>query len=283
MNETFVSLRDGQMFVRYSGNGTDGPERAAIVWIHGLGESSLCFLEAFSRSELRDFALIAPDMLGFGKSSPASDGNYSFDAQITRLWAMCDYFGIHSPCLVGHSMGGDIATFMAAADQNHSVHAIINAEGDLTSDDLFISRQAVEAARHGEFNRWFKEDFMEATVLRRWAPDWPACHRYYASLWFCRPDAFLASAEQVCLRNTDVQGQDFSLTGSLFASLAIPKLYCWGDKSLSPRSRSLLNGQVPNVCFENSFHWMMIDSSNSFYGTVSAFLRQHACGGGMDG
>jgi pimeloyl-ACP methyl ester carboxylesterase len=75
MNETFVSLRDGQMFVRHSGNETVGADRTAIVWIHGLGDSSLCFLEAFSRAELRDFALIAPDMLGFGKSSPASDGD----------------------------------------------------------------------------------------------------------------------------------------------------------------------------------------------------------------
>ncbi|HEY7169108.1 MAG TPA: alpha/beta fold hydrolase [Candidatus Binatia bacterium] len=281
MNETFVTVPDGQMFVRHSSIETS-PDRTAILLIHGLGDSGLCFLEAFSRPELRDFALIAPDLLGFGESSPASDGNYSFDAQIARLWAVCDYLGVHSLCLIGHSMGGDIATLMAAAtDRNRTVRAIINAEGNLTSDDLFISSQAVEAARHDDFNRWFTDDFMEATVLRRWVPQWRACHRYYSSLSLCRPEAFLASAEEVCRRNTDVQAEEFSPTGSLFKALAVPKLYCWSDKSLSPRSRSILN-RVPNVGFENSFHWMMIDSPDSFYPTVSAFLRDYACGGTVD-
>ena len=279
MKESFVPVREGQMFVRHSGNENVPAGRIAIVWIHGLGDSSLCFLDAFSRSELRDFALIAPDMLGFGKSSPASDGDYSFDAQITRLWQVCDYFGIRSPCLVGHSMGGDIATFMAAAAENHRVRSLINAEGDLTSDDLFISSQAVEAAGRGDFERWFRDDFMQRTVLQRWAPEWPACYRYYASLWFCRPEAFLASAEEVCMRNTDVPGWDFSRVGRLFTSVAIPKLYCWTDKGLSPRSRSVLSVGVRNVRFENSFHWMMIDASDAFYATVAAFLREHARGG----
>lgn len=172
MHETFVDVEGGRLFVRHSA--AYAPDRPTILWIHGIGDSSLCFLEAFASPELSNFSLLAPDMLGFGRSSVASDGDYSFRAQVSRLWSLCDHFGCDSPFVVGHSMGGDVATFMADRRKNRKVSGIINVEGDLTPDDLFISNRAVDAAHQGYFGRWLREDSMDATVLARWGAEWPA-------------------------------------------------------------------------------------------------------------
>ncbi len=272
MHESYVGVDGDLLFVRHSAH---QPDRPTVLWIHGLGESSLCFLEAFTRPEFSNFNLLAPDLLGFGRSSSAAGGDYSFAAQVSRLWRLCDVFSSRSLFVVGHSMGGDVATFMADSNRDR-VAGLVNAEGDLTPEDVFVSNHAVEAARHGTFSRWLRDDFMEATVFARWAAEWPAGRRYYASLWFCRPEAFLASAQEVCKYNTAVTGTRYSATGARFAALDIPKLYCWGSKSLPASTRALLaDMHIPNTGFPDSHHWMMIDSPETFYRRISAFCEEH--------
>lgn len=98
-------------------------------------------------------------------------------------------------------MGGDIAIHFAAK-YAHVMRGFINIEGNLTHLDVVISRQAVNVAERGHFEKWFRENFMEQMVLNDWGVKWVACRRYYASLWFCDQNAFLSSARAVCEHNS---------------------------------------------------------------------------------
>jgi pimeloyl-ACP methyl ester carboxylesterase len=259
VNETFISVTGGEMFVRHN---NFRKTRKTVLFLHGLGDSGVCFLEAFRHRALKQFNLVVPDMLGYGRSSvPTRARGYSFRKQISRCWEAVETLGAAKIYLVGHSMGGDVATLMAH-QQPDRVAALINVEGNLTPGDMFISGRAVAAAASGEFDRWFHSEFMEGLVLGAWGAQSPALRRYYASLWFCRPDVFLANAREMHRRLTTIRS----------AFLKSPlKRYCWSSSTCSKTTRALLKSRrIPNTEFPSASHWLMIDRPDEFYAVVAA-------------
>jgi pimeloyl-ACP methyl ester carboxylesterase len=266
----FTKIDNDWMFVRHT---PVSASRRTILFVHGLGDSSLSFLEAFQPSYLSSFNLIAPDLVGHGCSSEAADHDYSFGAQIRRLCKLVDELRIPEFFLVGHSLGGDIATHFAASDKNR-VRGLINIEGNLTPPDVVISKQATDAAEREDFEKWFREHFMREVVLNKWGTRWPSCQRYYASLWFCRPQAFLSSAREVCQRNLAMPNRVESETGLIFQQVNVPKVYCWGA-SMSEQTKKLIEDRtIQDWGFEDAFHWPMIDKEKEFYHLLEEFCSQ---------
>ncbi len=267
MEVSLLQLDGARLFVRHT------PilrSRPTVVCVHGLGETSLSFREAFKSSRLKNVNVLTPDLLGHGCSSDAQDGNYSFRLHIDCLNRLVDEFGISDFYLVGHSMGGDIATHFAEEKKNR-VRGLINIEGNLTPDDVFISSQATKADEKGEFATWFREDFMNKLVLEEWGKVSVSCLRYYASLWFCRPEAFRLNAYEVCKQNSLQQETSASKTGFIFQQLRIPKVYCWGGK-LSEQTKKLIEDSgLVAWGFKDAFHWPMIDEEKEFYRKLGQF------------
>ncbi|MGD9971053.1 MAG: alpha/beta fold hydrolase [Sulfuricurvum sp.] len=56
------------------------------------------------------FSVLIPDQLGFGKSSKPTDYQYSFGALAHNTKALMESLGIMRSIIVGHSMGGMVAT-----------------------------------------------------------------------------------------------------------------------------------------------------------------------------
>lgn len=270
MKENFIQLEDGWFFVQHTGLDQGQP---ALLFIHGLGESGLCFKEAFDFPELKKFSLIVPDMLGYGRSSHALNGDYSMDSHVRRLWRLVDHLGLESFFIIGHSLGGDLSVLMAASDPKQRIKGLVNIEGDLTPHDIFFSNKVVSAAEGGDFTKWFETDFKEELVLKGWGKKWASCRRYYASLQFCRPEAFLANAREIYQRNQPLPGRKECLTGITYAALQIPKIFCWGSESLAKGTLEFLElASLQHKKFEPAFHWPMIDQSQQFYTFVSNFL-----------
>src|SRR4051812_42233338 len=102
MRESIVQLDNEWIFVRH----TDVlPNQPSILFIHGLGESGLSFIESFDAPELRNYNLVIPDLVGYGRSSSAFNADYSFSAQLDRLWRLVSQMGLEEFFLVGHSLG----------------------------------------------------------------------------------------------------------------------------------------------------------------------------------
>jgi hypothetical protein len=167
-------------------------------------------------------------------------------------------------------MGGDIITHFAKGRAD-GVGGIINIEGNLTPDDLFTSAQAVEADERGEFEKWFREDFMSKTVLEAWGQKRVSCLRYYASLWFCRPEAFRLCAHEIYRQNVPVPETSASRTGLVFQNLRVPKVYCRGGQIPEGTKKFIGDGEIPNWEFEDAFHWLMIDEAKEFYHRLAQF------------
>jgi pimeloyl-ACP methyl ester carboxylesterase len=82
---------------------------------------------------LRRYNLVAPDNVGYGRSSPAHNGDYSFDAQLNRLQELVDRLQLCDVTLIGHSLGGILATLWCQSDASRSLHRLVNIEGSVTT------------------------------------------------------------------------------------------------------------------------------------------------------
>jgi pimeloyl-ACP methyl ester carboxylesterase len=271
MHEATTEVDGGQIYYRHNGIDTTRP---TILFIHGIGESGLCFLEAFHDSSLSGFNIVVPDLLGFGKSSQAVDHNYAFSQQILRIRDLLDELGVIEFNLVGHSMGGIIGTQFCFLHSDR-VLSFVNIEGDLTSDNRFITDSAIEADTSGQFEKWLRDDFAQQQVIN-FCHQWPSTVRYLASLNMCQSHAFLASAYEINKLTESLPDSNIASIGKTYLELNTPRVFCWGTESLSEAAQVFLSDST--LChkeFRGSFHWVMLDQTIQFYSYLSDFLTTH--------
>jgi pimeloyl-ACP methyl ester carboxylesterase len=268
MHETTIEVDGGQMYYRY--NDFDA-SRPTVLFIHGIGESGFCFLEAFQAPLLSDFNIVVPDLLGFGRSSPAADQDYTFSKQITRMCALLDSLSVNEFNLVGHSMGGNIGTLFCH-QHDDQVLSFVNIEGDLTSDNRFITDPAMQSEADGRFEEWFRDDFAQHQIMNL-CHQWPSTVRYLASLNMCRSSSFLACVHEIYDLMEPLPDSNIALIGKAYLELNTPRVFCWGTESLSESAQAILAGStLQHKVFSESFHWVMLDQSIQFYSFLSEFL-----------
>lgn len=119
-----VPVDGGDLYV-----GAWGPPNAPVVLAaHGITGNHLHF--GFVARELStDRRVVAPDLRGRGASA-AIAGPFGMDAHARDLVALLDHVGAEEAVVIGHSMGGFVATTMAA---NHPdrVERLVLVDGGL--------------------------------------------------------------------------------------------------------------------------------------------------------
>ncbi len=92
------------------------PEQAngkSVLLLHGKNFSGAYWQPTAEALGREGFRVIIPDMIGFGRSSKPLDYQYSFHAYGRHLDDLLDQLGIERVNIVGHSMGGMVATRFA--------------------------------------------------------------------------------------------------------------------------------------------------------------------------
>jgi pimeloyl-ACP methyl ester carboxylesterase len=271
MEESVYKIDGEYIFVRHN---SFHKNRMTLLFLHGLGESGLCFKEVFEDERFQTVNLIIPDLIGYGKSTASVSSDYSFHSHIQRIKKLLVIKNIQECSVIGHSLGGDIGTLLCASDKSGIVKKFVNIEGDLTQHDVFISNLAVEADKKGRFKKWWEYDFLKNIVYDGWGQKYDSCRRYFASLCFCNPQAFLDNAKELVNRNTALTEKNKSEIGKTYLSLNIPKVYCCGTESLSPDTMEFIKeNNIDYLSFKDAFHWLMIDRSERFY----SFLFEYVC------
>lgn len=268
--ESIIKVSVGEVFLRHSEIVSD---RDTLLFIHGLGESGRCFDEVFRDERFSDFNILIPDMLGYGRSSDAGDEDYSFNSQVNRIWEIIDKTGVKELDVIGHSLGGDLATLLCNSDKKRNIRKCVNIEGDVTQYDDFITREAIEAEKNNDFENWFIDRYMNDLVLNQWGKAFPSRLRYYESLKLCRTQAFRANALELYELKNSIPGKYKSQLGKIYASLTVSKVFCYGLKSIDERSIQFLkDNDLRFEEFAEAGHWVMIDQSEKFYSFLLEFL-----------
>ena len=270
MDETYFRLNDGIFYIRHN---VIDPQKPALLFLHGLGDSGLSFERIFNDERFGGFNILVPDLLGYGRSSGAdNDDYYRFESHLERIRRVIDYWGLHDITAVGHSMGGDLAVLLCESDEKGLIKRLVNIEGAITQHDLFISSKAAKAVIDGIFDKWFA-DFVTKKVFKAYTKE-QSGRDYYASIRMCRKDAFRVNAVEIVERNTNSEGRFKSSVGEFFGSLKIPAVFCYGTESLKQETLDYIDERgIKSRSFAGAGHCPMTDKAGDFYDFLFDFIN----------
>ncbi|MED4127180.1 alpha/beta hydrolase [Shouchella miscanthi] len=88
------------------------PKKGTLLLIHGIFASVTCFYRVIPALR-EEYDLICCDLPGFGRSSKGNGSVYSFSAYADQLGELMTQLHVDSFHVLGHSMGGQIALYLA--------------------------------------------------------------------------------------------------------------------------------------------------------------------------
>jgi pimeloyl-ACP methyl ester carboxylesterase len=107
----YVDLKDGRIHYIQEGQGED------VLLIHGIGSSHYAWRTTFERLK-KKYRVTVIDLLGFGQSDKNTNAQYDLDSQTERVREILDKLNIQKVNVIGCSMGGLIALWLAKLDPN---------------------------------------------------------------------------------------------------------------------------------------------------------------------
>jgi pimeloyl-ACP methyl ester carboxylesterase len=241
------------MMVRRFGS---GPE---IVWIHGLGEWSPDFDPVVDHPAFSGFSHVLPDLPGCGRS-PWPEHPDDLESLADRFAA---WIGDRRPALVGHSLGGVLATLVA---ERIAARAVVNVDGNLSSGDCRFSAQAAAYSLADFVAHGFSA--MRADVYERGRTD-VTLRGYHAAMCAASPHVFHHHAGQLVAMSAA------ETLVTRLAGLGAPTLFVAGvPDGVCARSRELLDRHgVRWIGLEPAGHWVHADQPDAFASAVAGFLR----------
>jgi len=81
-----------------------------VLLMHGKNFSGASWARTIDALSKRGYRVVVPDQIGFGKSAKPTRYQFTFQALARNTAALLDAIGVHKAAVVGHSMGGMLAT-----------------------------------------------------------------------------------------------------------------------------------------------------------------------------
>ncbi|RDW17248.1 alpha/beta fold hydrolase [Oceanobacillus chungangensis] len=103
LSKEMITIGDVRIYCEYILNG-----KPPIVLIHGFVSSTYTFYRLIPLLE-KHYSIIAIDLPGFGRSEKSTAFIYSYSNYAAIVAECIQYFKLREVCIIGHSMGGQIA------------------------------------------------------------------------------------------------------------------------------------------------------------------------------
>ncbi|HEY4420971.1 MAG TPA: alpha/beta hydrolase, partial [Pseudonocardia sp.] len=203
----YLETGDSSLFFTATGTGTP------VVLVHGWTADSVDYSWLIPLLE-QNFRVIAYDLRGYGHSGPA-DG-YDMDRQLDDLTAVIEQVAGEPALVVGHSLGGAIASSMAVERPEHLL-GVVAVDGAHAIDEA--GRTRIERTREqlaGEHPNEVVKSFFSQYTFTDQTPSWlrtlvlrrvdsvsPAMIRAgFAARWDHAPIAFRPETDHYLARRT---------------------------------------------------------------------------------
>lgn len=121
-----------------------------IVLLHGKNFNGAYWERTIQELLKKGFRVVVPDQIGFGKSTKPETYQYSFHQLASNTKALLDYLKIDKVTVLGHSMGGMLATRFALMYPVDVEKLILENPIGLEDYRRFAAYQTVEAAYENE-------------------------------------------------------------------------------------------------------------------------------------
>src|SRR5512135_919959 len=139
-----------------------GANRLPLILLHGLTANGTCWT-ALARALEREYDVIMPDARGHGKSSVPAYG-YRYEDHANDVVGLIRALGLSSPILIGHSMGGMIATVVAGRNPK-LLRGLILADPSFLSPN--VQREVRESDVADQHRRFLKMSLEEIVAEAR--------------------------------------------------------------------------------------------------------------------
>jgi pimeloyl-ACP methyl ester carboxylesterase len=240
-----------------------------VLLVHGLGESSRCFAGVLERLARAGAFAVAPDLPGYGLTAPERGENGRGDeggglaGVADGLAVLLRDLGAGPAVVVGHSLGGVVATFLAERAAA-LVAGVVDVDGNVSEGDCTYSGRAA---------RWSEDAFVErgfaalrGDVERAGAGD-PALAGYAASLRLADARTYHRHALELVALS---RGEGLARR---LAALPVAAVYVAGvPGGASARSLDLLERAGVSVRRVGpAGHWPFVDQPAAFDAELEAF------------
>jgi pimeloyl-ACP methyl ester carboxylesterase len=230
-----------------------------ILLIHGLGCIKESFEEITKQSAFDQYTILAPDLIGYGKSDKPDAFSYNMEDQANVLKKLLEQIPYENVHIVVHSMGGAIGLLLAK--ELPRIASFTNIEGNLIPEDSGLLSRKTAGVTFDEFN---------ASVFDELRDMMSSVNEYGAKLWIvwtrqCSPRAFYNSAISL------MQWSDTGELLQIFLNLPCKKMYMYGDKNVSMPIVSKLDASI-KVEIPDSGHFVMNDNPEVFYKELKRFI-----------
>ncbi len=201
---------------------SEGGDGEPVVLLHGFGASADSW-NRFAKPLTKRFRVIAPDLPGWGASTRLETASYGYPAQVERLHQFLSQLKLSRVHLIGHSMGGFIASAYAARYPDEVItigliapHGMVEPEPSELARSVAQGDNWLVATSLPEFDRLLNNVF----ARRPYAPK--AVLRYLAN------HAIRNSAKSAKIF-AEMQTNDPPLAERL-SHINAPALIVWGDQ-----------------------------------------------------
>lgn len=106
----FLNVQEQKLKMAYMDIKPDNYNGKNIVLLHGKNFNGAYWETTIEALTEEGFRVIVPDQVGFGKSSKPDYFQYSFQQLAKNTKSLLDTLGIEKTAILGHSMGGMLAT-----------------------------------------------------------------------------------------------------------------------------------------------------------------------------
>lgn len=231
---------------------TDGPSAAAeaaplappLVLIHGSGGAIDWWDELTPLLAAQGRRVIAIDMLGYGGSDKPASG-YSIESQAGLLAQVLSGLGVESAAIVGHSLGGKVATALAEGSPDLVAGiTIIDTAPDSSYGDLGATATAARLPVLGPALWRISPDFtVRRNLEQAFAPGFEVPEKFVDDIRAMTYPAFRDTAEE------SDKYSDSEPVNSRLERLELPLLVIFGGQDQIYPAREALSAYaaVPGV------------------------------------
>lgn len=263
--------------IAYTAAGSDS--NPPVLLLHGITSHRGVWSRTMERLQ-QDFHCVAIDHLGFGDSDKPQGADYSIQKQAERALQIADRFGFQRFILIGHSMGGQIATYLASALAPQRIAKLISVSGVVTGE-LSARVQGTKWI----FDKWGLPVFPLLRVLSNWKPAGCALFGH----WFYQPADLpfeIWAADRYHATDIEIARPSLAAWDSLNATdltsllekISMPTLVIFGaqDGTVPVAQAHLFKQRMPAaqlILIDQCGHFPMYENFEAFIQPVKEFLQ----------
>lgn len=252
---------------------SEGGKGDTLLLLHGFGAAADSW-NPLAGSLTKKYHVIAPDLPGWGASTRHESASYAYPAQIERLYCFTQKLGLDRFHLMGHSMGGFLASDYAARYPEKVItlgllcpHGMSEPEPSDLSRSIEHGHNWLVASSLEDFNRLLDNIFVKRPSIPR-----PVI-KYLSEL------AARNSAKSLTIFN-EMQQNDPPLIERL-AHIKAPTMIVWGDQDrvLHVSCANLFKANIKNaelLILKNCGHMPLSEKVNAWKETYLAFVDKAA-------